>query len=136
MTSHIDIIKGVYAAFQKQDIGHIISQFAVGPISWKTNAANTGSSVPWHFSASKREDIPNFFKSLVHMDLQVFEIKDLAASNDRVYSLLHMEYTIKKNQKKFVGDGLHVFRFNDKNEIVEHTIFADDGREIALWNSS
>jgi len=135
MTSHLDIIKGVYAAFGRQDIGHIVSVFSAGPIVWKSNAEHKGSQVPWHISASKREDIPKFFQSLVNMDLHKLEIKDMAASNDRVYVWIHIDYTVKKNGQKYVGDGIHTYVFNDKNEVVEHVEFVDDGKEMSLWNA-
>ena len=129
---NVRIVKEMYSAFDRGDIPAIIDKLA-DDVEFCINSIVT--DVPWygiHKGPAAVRD--RFFGSIAkEADVRVFERKDFIASGNQVVVTWHGEYTLKRNGKKVLQEGAHLWTFNPKGKVSRYRGFVDTAADQAAW---
>jgi ketosteroid isomerase-like protein len=133
MSSNIEIVQKVYAAFGRGDVPAILEHIAPDMVGFGV-VADATPEVPWHIQITKREDVPKFFQALAaECDFTRFEPHSFATGGDHVYASISFDVTIKKNAKKVsFRNTMHRFTFKN-GRIVEWRGTEDTAKTRDAW---
>src|SRR5688572_29871219 len=107
---HSQTVKEIYAAFQRADIGAILSRLA-DDVEWEY--AITPLGVPWLEHRHGRDEVPGFFASMAGFELHRFEPKTLLEQDAVVVALIDVELTVKATGQRIVEeDEVHIWHFD------------------------
>ncbi len=132
---NVQTVQDLYAAFDRGDIQAILDPL-VEDVDWGfDNVAN--DEVPWYGISKGPEAVRDDFFSPIaeEVDIQVFDRKEFIASGNHVAVTYNGEYTLKKNGKKVIHQGMHFWTFDDNGKIVRYRGFEDTAALLAAWRS-
>jgi ketosteroid isomerase-like protein len=114
MTTHIETIQKIYAAFGRGDIPGILEHIAEDLHAFSV-VADASPEIPWHLKITKKRDVPKFFQALAaECDFSLFEPHAFAQGGDHVYATISFDVTFKRNGKKVsFRDAIHRFTFKN-----------------------
>ena len=107
----IETIQGIYEAFGRGDVGHILDQLT-DDVDW---ASCPDSDVaPWHGVHRGKAEVPGFFKALAgSLDITEFAPLSFASNDSDVMVVTRWGATAPATGKSITMDIHHWFRFRD-----------------------
>jgi ketosteroid isomerase-like protein len=110
-------VQGIYGSFGAGDVPAILSKLADN-VEWDADAGE--SATQFLVARRGRDNVGGFFESLAAADFTKFEPKEFLEAGNTVVALLDVDFTVKATGKKFSQvDEVHIWRFNDKGEVVD-----------------
>ena len=132
--THEQTVTDVYAAFQRQDLPAILAHVA-DDVDWRNDGV-ASKECPWNGNFSGKAQLPGFFKAVgEQLDIQVFDVKAMAASGPYVAVHLRIESRLRKNGRELRNDSIHFWTFNDRGQIASYRHYNDTAAELAAWRS-
>ena len=127
---NIELIKSIYAAFAKGDVGFIADHTSPGA-NWSFNVSD--SDVPWHRPVAGPEGVPCFLKALAdNVDMEVFEPRHFVAAGEDVVVHLGLAYKVKSTGKRVREEQLQWWTVrNGKVTGLRH--FEDTAQVLAAY---
>ncbi len=128
--ANIDLIKSVYEAFGRGDVGFIAAR-VTPEARWDFNVRD--SDVPWHQPAIGPAGLPGFIGSLMsNVELRAFEPRHFVASGDDVIAHIRIAMTVRRNGGEIDQEQLHWWKVRGgRIEGLRH--FEDTAQVIAAW---
>jgi uncharacterized protein len=122
MSSNIDLVKGLYAAFGKGDMKHIIDGLAPG-VDWQSYGN------PAHFPTLGPHNGPSqvqaFFQKVGDtLEFSEFDPREFYASGDVVIALGHFTAKVKDTGRTASAHWAHVFTFKN-GQVVKFREYTD-----------
>ena len=114
---NIDIVKGIYESFGKQDIPAILERMS-SDVEWEMGTAG-GHGVPWLTGGRGRDHVLAFFQSLGELEFQRFEVVEVMGAGRYVVGLVNVTLVVKKTGR-IVREELesHVWRFDEAGRVT------------------
>ena len=129
---HAHAVQDMYKAFGRGDVKAILDHLA-DDVDWAFNVA--ASDVPWHEPIKGKANIPRFFASLGHVDMKVFQPREMIHSGDHVITHIHLEYVVKKTGKAVNMEQLHWWTFNSQMKVSRMRHYEDTAQVLKAWHS-
>ena len=125
--------KDMYAAFDRAEIGAIISGLA-NNVKWGTNTT-VESDIPWFGTKNGPAEVAEgFFQAIVDtLDIKLFERKSFVASGDQVAVAYRVDGTFKKNGNDYIDEGMHLWTFDADGKVAEYVAYADTAAVLKAW---
>ncbi len=105
--ANITLVQGLYAAFGRGDIAHIVAAMAPDA-TWEV----VGRSQDYNLFGKRKgqQAVQDFFKGVGEQQQATdFSPREFHASGDLVFALGHYDWIIKKSGRKISADWIHVF---------------------------
>jgi ketosteroid isomerase-like protein len=113
--NHVETVRGIYAAFGRQDVNAILEQLAPD-VDWEYAYRDEG--IPWLMPRRGREGALAFFQSLAALRLEKFVLKQLLGDGSLVVATLDVEGVAVATGKRFVEqDEVHLWHFNARGQV-------------------
>ena len=130
--SNEQVVKDVYAAFQRNDIPAILALVA-DDVDWN-NSGVESRECPWNGNFSGKTNLPGFFTAVgSSLDITVFDVKSMIASGAHVAVHLRIESLVRKNGRPIKNDVVHYWKFTDRGQIAMYRHYNDTAAELAAW---
>jgi len=121
--SHVDTVKGIYAAFGRGDIAAIIDTLDDN-VEWDVEVPVSG--VPWLQPRRGKAGVPAFFESLAPLSFPTFDPHTFFENGDKVMALIHLEVDHKPSGKHYsVPYEGHLWFFNKSGKVVKYQHITD-----------
>jgi len=125
-------VRDVYAAFQRQDLPAILA-VVTDDVDWRNDGV-ASRECPWNGNFSGKDKLPGFFQAVGDsLDIQVFDVKDAAASGNHVAVHLRIESVVRKNGRRLANDAIHFWTFDTRGKIAGYRHYNDTAAELAAW---
>lgn len=99
---NINVVRGVYDAFGRQDMQHIVDALA-DDVSW---GIDSKAEVPAYGILHGKQNVPKFFAAWgTTADFTKFEASNFIAAGDHVFCTLNYELVVKATGKRVVNSG-------------------------------
>ena len=109
-------VREIYAAFQRGDIGSILSHMA-DDVEWEYSTGPLG--VPWLERRRGRDQVPGFFAALAALELHQFQPSVFLEEGDIVVALIDVDLTVKATGKRVTEqDEVHIWKFNPAGRVI------------------
>lgn len=107
---NVEVIQGIYAAFGRGDVPHIISQLT-DDVRWYSHVEPL---LPTSGDWSGKAKVPGFFQAIgEHIEVSAFNPRQVAASGDTVVSMGDFGGRVKKNGRNVSTQFIFVWRLRD-----------------------
>ncbi|MBM3651138.1 MAG: nuclear transport factor 2 family protein [Alphaproteobacteria bacterium] len=111
------IVRGIYEAFGRRDVGHILGRLAPD-VRWEQPAQSVDA--PWLASRTGRAAVGEFFASLGALDFRQFQVTAVIEGGNIVIALVDVEFVVKANGRTVVDqDEVHIWRFDDAGLVTQ-----------------
>ena len=105
--ANIALVQGLYAAFGRGDIAHIVAALAPD-VSWQV--IGRPSDYPTFGARKGQPAVSEFFRLVAeNQDATDFSPRDFHAAGDMVFVLGHYAWKIRKTGKAVDSDWVHIF---------------------------
>lgn len=129
---HSQTVREIYSAFQRGDVPAIQALVTEG-VDWRNDGV-ASRECPWNGNFSGRSTLPGFFRAVgEHLDIKVFDIKEVAESGTTVAVHLRIESLVRKNGRPLKNDVMHLWAFDDRGKVAGYRHFNDTAAELAAW---
>jgi ketosteroid isomerase-like protein len=126
------VVKDVYAAFQRNDIPAILALVA-DDVDWNNDRVES-RECPWNGNFSGKANLPGFFAAVgSNLDIRVFDVKSMIASGAHVAVHLRIESLVRKNGRALKNDVVHFWNFTGSGKIAMYRHYNDTAAELAAW---
>jgi ketosteroid isomerase-like protein len=131
MSSDIDVIKAVYAAFGRGDLAEFLSHLH-DDVQWEAWADNHAqrAEVPYLARLNGKAEVPKFFAALGGIELQRLEILNFLAGPGAVGVEVEIEFIVKATGKRLADQELHLWSLAD-GKVTRLRHYADTAKHIA-----
>lgn len=128
--ANFSLVQGLYAAFGRGDIDHIVS--AMSPdVTWDVNGR--AQDYPTLGKRKGREAVRAFFKLVAdNQQATDFSPREFHAAGGVVFVFGHYAWTLKKTGKKAAADWLHAFWIKD-GKVTNFREFTDTATFAAAY---
>lgn len=118
MTNHLATVQGIYQAFGRGDVPAILDQLA-DDVVWEYGSP--GHGVPWLQPRRGKGEVPGFFQAIgEQLDITMFSVEHLLASDAIVVALIDIEATVKPTGKTFVENHeVHIWHFDASGKVCK-----------------
>lgn len=124
MTTNVDRINEIYAAFGRGDIDHIFASVA-DDVDWGLEA-NVPQALAWLKAGRGRDKVKAYFKGVgENMDFHSFVPKLVLGQGNEVLTLVEVSFTGKRTGKRLDSIEAMHFTFDDKGKITRYRIVLD-----------
>lgn len=128
-----ETVRQAYAAFARGDVKTILTKLAPN-VDWVVEA-EPGSTVPWHLSVSRREDVPAFFKAVAdNLDVTHFEPVEIVAAGNSVAVRISSSSVVRKNGQTVGGESTQWFTFDDSGLCIRWHACQDTAADVEAWS--
>lgn len=130
----IEIVKGIYEAFGKGDIENLLAPLA-DDVQWESWADNTGqkAGVPWLQARTGKSGAAEFFKLVAEvLNVRELTVLSIMEGADQVAVEFVLEADVLTTGKSYRDEEVHLWKFNDKGEIIRLRHYADTAKHIAV----
>ena len=108
-------VQQIYAAFQQGDVPAILSQLAEN-VEWEYSITPLG--VPWLEPRRGRDQVPQFFASMVGFELHQFQPKAFLEHGNVVVVLIDVDLTVTATGRRLrEEDEIHVWYFDSTGRV-------------------
>lgn len=129
---NLEAVQRGYAGFVSGDVAKLMAELTED-VDWSVEAA-PGSTVPWHMSVHRREDVPKFFRAIsAAVETTKFEVVELVATGNQVVARVRFEGTVRKNGRKTGGEACHWFTFNDAGKVARWHSYENTAADVEAW---
>lgn len=130
MPTPIEVVQGIYAAFQRGDVDAILSTLAddVAWESWTDNSAQ-GVGVPWLTGGVGRAAVADFFRVLGEMTIHEVQVLDFLASPHQVAVEFVIDVTTRTGAR-YRDEELHLWTVNAAGLVTRMRHYADTAKHI------
>jgi ketosteroid isomerase-like protein len=120
--TNVELIKSLYAAFGRGDIGAIIS--ALSPdVDWSLNGRR--ADYPLLGTWKGPNEVQRFFQGIAeHQETVEFSPREFFAADDRVFVLGRYAWKLRKNGRTAASEWVHIFTIRG-GKIVAFREFTD-----------
>jgi ketosteroid isomerase-like protein len=123
-TKNIETVRGIYAAFGRQDVPAIV-ELVADDCDWDY-AYPEDHEIPWLRRRRGRDGVAAFFGSLAVLDFTRFEVNAVLGEGDLVVALCDVEATVRATGKKLVEKNeVHVWHFDSRGRVSRFRHAAD-----------
>src|SRR5262249_41754299 len=98
---------------------------------WGFNVSR--SDVVWHAPVKGKANLPRFFTSLQQMDIRAFEPRAFFTDHQHVAALIHIDYTVRKTERRVVEDQIHLWRFDADGKVASLQHFEDTAQVLSAF---
>ena len=118
----IEIVRGMYEAFGRGDVGAILGALAED-VDWVAVSAAGSPDVPWYGRYRGTAEVPRFFKE-IGSTVEVTAFRPLAfATNDTdVMVALEWAFTVRSTGRSVTAAMQHWWRFADGKVVAVRTL--------------
>jgi ketosteroid isomerase-like protein len=130
----IEIVKELYEAFGRGDVPALLANLA-DEIQWESWADNTGqkTGVPWLKARTGKSGAAEFFKLVSEtLDVKELTVLSIMEGENQVAVEFVIEADVLTTGKSYRDEEIHLWTFNDKNEIVRLRHYTDTAKHIAV----
>lgn len=121
--NNVDTVRGIYAAFGRQDVGWIVERLAED-VEW--DYAYAGSTVPWLEPRRGRQGALEFFGALAGLTFSRFEVTHVLGDGPVVVALLDVDATVTATGRTIrERDEVHVWHFDEQRRVRKFRHAAD-----------
>jgi uncharacterized protein len=132
--SNVDIVKGIYEAFGRQDVPAILERIDES-VAWDQQYADT--KVPWLRARRGRAGVGEFFQSLSDLQFDRFEVTRVLGDGDTVVALIDLDATVRSTGKKICERGeVHIWKLNNQGRVVHFRHAVDTAQHERALQSS
>lgn len=129
--SNIEIVKNVYAAFQRADIGYILDQLD-DRVEWKEAEVK---EVPYSGVYHGKAAIPAFFQGIGEsLEVLAFTPASYMADGEQVAAFGNWQARVRSTQKTFHSDWAMRWTFRD-GKVVAFQGYIDTAAEAAAFRA-
>jgi ketosteroid isomerase-like protein len=130
--SNAQTVSDLYSAFKRGDVAAIVAVVA-DDVDWRNDALES-RECPWNGNFSGKANLPGFFAAVGSaLDIAVFDVKAVIASQSHVAVNLRIESTVRKTGHSLKNDAMHLWTFNDRGQVTRYRHFNDTAAELAAW---
>jgi uncharacterized protein len=132
--THSQTIQTIYEAFGRGDVSTILSHLA-DDVDWN-NSRVASKECPWNGNFAGKAQVPGFFRAVGdNLALPVFQPHTFIENGTHVAVLLHIEGTVKKNDRPLVNDAGHFWGFDEHGKVNSYRHFNDTAMELEAWRA-
>ncbi|MFO0555047.1 MAG: nuclear transport factor 2 family protein [Polyangiaceae bacterium] len=132
---NIDIVKGIYESFGKQDIPAILERIS-SDVEWEMGVSS-GHGVPWLTPGRGREHVVAFFQSLGQLEFKRFEVVEIMGSGRYVVGLVNVTLSVRANGQTIHEDlECHVWRLDEAGRVTGMRHAADSHAHVLAISGS
>src|ERR1051325_5026289 len=114
---HVETVRNIYAAFQRQDITTILNHVA-DDVEWEYSTET--ADVPWLKRRRGRDEVPGFFASMSGFELHRFQPKVFLGNDNVVVVLIDVDLTVKATGKRIIEeDEVHIWHFDPQGRVTK-----------------
>ena len=130
MTKALEVVQGIYGAFQRGDIPAILAALAddVAWEAWSENSAQV-AGVPWLKGGSGKAAVIEFFGQVGQMKIHDLQVLDMLANERQVGVELVIEVTTA-NGNRFRDEELHLWAVNTEGKVTRMRHYTDTAKQI------
>ena len=128
-----EIIATVYEAFGKGDIPTILEMLA-DDVQWESWADNTAQNagIAYLKPQNGKAGAADFFKNVSEtLSIKEFSVLSIMEGKNQVAAEFVIEADVLTTGKSFRDEEVHLWSFNDKNEIIRFRHYLDTAKHIA-----
>lgn len=115
MTKPIEIVRSLYDAFGRGDVGFILDRLA-DDVEWEYGVVS--NEVPWYQNQHGSNGAAAFFASLAAVEFHVFKPTAFLADGDLVVVLLDSDYTVRATGARVVyEDAVMIWRLDAEGRV-------------------
>jgi ketosteroid isomerase-like protein len=134
MSSHLETVQGIYAAFARGDIPAILDRLHED-VEWEYAALDHG--IPWLEPCRGRRAVARFFETLRLLEIQRFEALTLFASGANVAALIEADLLVKATGRPIRDTEIHLWTIADGGRVTRFRHICDTHQHwLALYPQS
>jgi ketosteroid isomerase-like protein len=131
-TDNVGVVRGMYEAFQRGDIGAVLSSFAP-TVTWYSPG---GPEIPWAGARQGREQVGQFFAQLdASLEFLDFAPEQFAASGDTVIVIGRDRVRVKATGDVLEEHWAHVMQVRD-GQVADFREIIDTAALVAAFSKS
>ena len=131
-TTNEQTVRDLYAAFQRKDMAGILA-LVRNDVDWRNDGVES-RDCPWNGNFSGKDKLAGFSKAVDgELDIKVFDIKAIVASDRHVAVELRIESVVRKTGRPLLNDAVHMWTFDDRGAIAKYRHFNDTAAEVIAW---
>lgn len=129
--SNLATVQGIYEAFGRGDIPHVLAQLA-DDVAWEDFADNfaTKAGVPWMQQGTGVAAAVRFFEIIGGWTFERFEVKALMEGGNKVAAEVEADVFLG-NGNRFREQEVHLWTFNEAGKVASFRHYGDTARHIA-----
>lgn len=120
--SKLEVIKDIYAAFQRNDVAAILRHMAEN-VEWEHDSNDHG--IPWIKHGRGHAHVVNFFKSLAAVEIREFNVVALLEGPTQVGAVVHLDCKVKSTGKSIRDLEMHLWTLDDNGRVSRFRHLAD-----------
>lgn len=129
MQSHLDVVKGIYAAFLRGDIPAILNRLSEN-VDWKNPGA---PGVPYAGERKSKAEVAEFFRIFAEsVEVLQFEPRNYTASTDQVGAFGYFKARARPTGKEFDYEWATWWKLRD-DKVLAYRAFVDTATEAAAF---
>ncbi len=133
-TKNETIIRDVYAAFGRGDVGAILSR-VTEDTSW--TFAVRDSEVPWHQPFRGKAALPGFFGALMEgVAIEGFEPYAILTAGDHVIARVRIAYSVRKNARRVEQEQLHFWTLDTSGKVLSLVHYEDTAQVLGAFRAA
>jgi ketosteroid isomerase-like protein len=126
---NVATIQAIYGAFGRGDVPAILER-VTDTTRWDFAGGNP--EVPWHHPVAGRAELLGFFQAFgANVDIQVFEPREFMHCGPHVVVDVHLEYTVRKSDRRVVMDQLHWWTLDAEGRVGRRRHYEDTAQVLA-----
>ena len=130
MTKALEVVQGIYGAFQRGDIPAILAVLSedVAWEAWSGNSAQA-AGVPWLKGGTGKAAVVAFFGHVGQMKIHDLQVLDMLANERQVGVELVIEVTTS-NGNRFRDEELHLWTVNSEGKVTRMRHYTDTAKQM------
>jgi ketosteroid isomerase-like protein len=130
MSNALQVVQGIYGAFQRGDTPAIMAALAdeVGWERWSDNSAQT-AGVPWMKGGTGKSAALEFFGIVGQMKIHELQVVDMLA-NERQVAVEFVIDATAPNGNRYCDEEMHLWTVNASGQVVRMRHYADTAKHM------
>lgn len=130
MSTALDVVRGIYAAFQRGDMATILDLLAddVAWESWADNSAQK-AGVPWLKGGTGKPAAIEFFGWVARMQIHELQLIDMLANERQVAVEVLIDAT-PPDGERYRDEELHLWSVNEAGQVTRRRHYTDTAKHL------